>query len=371
MKVFPTLLLSAMLGLACSTNLPAQETIKLGFASPLSGPQAHYGQDNRNGAQMAIDDLNARTLKLGGKPVKFELLVMDDQAEPRAGTLVAQQLVDARIRGMIGHFNSGVTIPASRIYHDAGIPQLSVSTNLKYTRQGYQTAFRVMADDDRQGTALGDYAVRRLGHKRLAVVDDQTAYGQGLADAFAAAATKAGGTVVRREHTTDKDIDFRSLLTRIKAANVQAIFFGGYDVQAGPMAKQLQELGLNVPLLGGETINTAKFLELAGSAAEGHIASTPGAALGQRPGGKAFAERYRQRYKQEIGLYAPYFYDSVMVLAAAMQKADSTDPAKYLPALRAIRHAGITADIAFDANGDLQQGLLSIFRAQGGKWVLQ
>lgn len=349
----------------------APETIRIGFASPLTGPQAHYGKDNQNGAQMAIDELNARNPKIGGRPVKFELVAMDDQAEPRAGTLVAQQLVDARIRGMVGHFNSGVTIPASKIYHDAGIPQLSVSTNVKYTRQGFKAAFRVMADDDRQGTALGEYAVRTLGFKRLAVVDDQTAYGQGLADAFTAAAKKAGGAVVRREHTTDKDIDFRSLLTLIKSAKVQAIFFGGYDAQGGPMARQMKELGLNIPLLGGETLNTAKFLELAGPAAEGHIASTPGAALEKRPGGKAFAERYHQRYRQDIGLYAPYFYDSVMVIAAAMQKAGSSEPAKYLPALRAIRHTGITADIEFDANGDLRQGLLSIFRVQGGKWVLQ
>jgi len=358
--------------LACAHAVThAQEVVKLGFASPLTGPQAHYGRDNQNGARMAIDELNGRKPVIGGKPVKFELVVMDDQAEPRVGTVVAQQLVDARIHGMVGHFNSGVTIPASRIYHDAGIPQVSVSTNVRYTRQGFRTAFRIMADDDKQGAALGAYAAQHLNYKRFAVVDDQTAYGQGIADAFAAAAVKAGGSVVRREHISDKDIDFRSLLTRIKGAKVQAIFFGGYDAQGGPMARQMNELGLAVPLMGGETINTAKFLELAGAAAGGHIASTPGAALEKRPAGKAFGERYRQRYRQEIGLYAPYFYDAVMVIAAAMHKAGSREPARYLPALQAIRHAGITADIEFDANGDLRQGLLSIFRAQGGKWVLQ
>jgi branched-chain amino acid transport system substrate-binding protein len=370
-KIFSGVAATALLFCTPLAYAQAPEVIKIGFASPLSGPQAHYGKDNQNGTQMAIDELNARNPKIGGKPVKFELVVMDDQAEPRTGTIVAQRLVDARIRGMVGHFNSGVTIPASKIYSDAGIPQLSVSTNAKYTRQGYKTVFRVMMDDDKQGAALGEYAVQRLGFKRLAVVDDQTAYGQGLADAFAAAAKKAGGTVARREHTTDKDIDFRSLLTLLKSAQVQAVFFGGYDAQGGPMARQMKELGFNATLLGGETLNTAKFLELAGAAADGHIASTPGAALEKRPNGKAFAERYRQRYKQDIGLYAPYFYDSAMVIAAAMIKADSSDPAKYLPALRTIRHAGITADIEFDANGDLKQGLLSIFRVQGGKWVLQ
>jgi branched-chain amino acid transport system substrate-binding protein len=347
------------------------QKVRIGFASPLTGPQAHYGEDNLRGARMAIEELNAKSPRLKATPVHFELMVEDDQADPRTGTVVAQRLVDAGIRGMVGHFNSGVTIPASRIYHDAGIPQLSVSTNVKYTRQGYKTAFRVMADDDKQGATLGRYAVTRLGMKRVAVIDDRSAYGQGLADAFAAAVKQAGGAVVRREYVSDKDVDFRSILTLLRKAEPAAIFFGGYDAQAGPMARQMRELGFKTVLLGGETMNTAKFLELAGPAAEGHIASTPGAALETRSEGKAFAGRYRERFKQDIGLYAPYFYDSVMALAAAMQKAGSSEPAEYLPELRRMRHAGVTADIEFDAHGDLKHGLLSIFRVQSGKWVLQ
>lgn len=347
------------------------ETIRIGFASPLTGPQAHYGQDNLQGARLAIEELNARKMQIGGRPVRFELLVEDGQADPKTGTIVAQRLVDAGIRGMVGHFNSGVTIPASRIYHDAGIPQLSVSTNVKYTRQGFKTTFRMMADDDKQGSTLGHYAVTRLGLKRLAVIDDRTAYGQGLADAFAAAVKAAGGLVVKREYTSDKDFDFRAILTLLRATNAEAIFFAGYDAQAGPMARQMRELGMKVPLLGSETINTAKFLELAGPAAEGHIASTPGAALEKRPDGKAFADRYRKRFKTEIGLYAPYLYDSVLVIAAAMQKAGSADPAKYLPELRRIKHPGVTAEIEFDESGELKRALLSVFRVRGGRWVLQ
>jgi branched-chain amino acid transport system substrate-binding protein len=362
---------AAALALLVATCAPAQQIVKIGFASPLTGPQAHYGRDNRNGAQMAVDELNARKPLIGGKPAKFELLAEDDQADPKTGTIVAQRLVDAGIKGMVGHFNSGVTIPASRIYHDGGIPQLSVSTNPRYTRQGYRTAFRVMADDDAQGAALGQYAVRRLALKHLAVVDDRTAYGQGLADAFAASAKAAGATISRREYVSDKDFDFRALLTLLKSARPQAIFFAGYDSQAGPLARQMKELGIEALLLGGETMNTAKFLELAGAAAEGHVASTPGAALSKRPHGAAFADRYRSRYKQEIGLYAPYFYDSVMVLAAAMEKAGSAEPARYLPQLRAMRFPGITADIEFDESGGLKHASLSIFRVQSGRWVLQ
>jgi branched-chain amino acid transport system substrate-binding protein len=228
-----------------------------------------------------------------------------------------------------------------------------------------------MADDDKQGSALGEYAVRKLKLRRLAVVDDRSAYGQGLADAFVAATKAAGGEIARREYVSEKDLDFRAMLTLVKAANPQAIFFAGYDVQAGPLARQMKELGINATLLGGETMNTAKFLELAGPAAEGHVASTPGAALTSRPNGKAFAERYHARYRQEIGLYAPYFYDGVMVLAAAMQKAASSEPPKYLPALRQISYPGVTANIQFDANGDLKEAQLSVFRVQNGRWILQ
>jgi branched-chain amino acid transport system substrate-binding protein len=363
--------LAAALGIVIALAAGAaqsQQVVKIGFASPLTGPQASYGKDNQNGAQLAIDDLNAHGLKIGGKTVKFQLQAEDDQADPKQGPLIAQRLADAKVAGVVGHFNSGVTIPASRVYNEAGIPELSVSTNVKYTHQGFKTAFRLMADDDKQGTALGEYAVKTLKLMRLAVIDDATAYGQGLADSFDVAVRASGGQVVKREHTNDKAVDFNALLTSIKAAKPDAIFFGGYDAQAGPMARQMKLLGINVPLMGGETMNSAKFIELAGPAAEGNIASTPGAALESRPGGKAFAAKYKARYNQDVGLYTPYFYDGVMVIAAAMKAADSTDPTKYLPALAKIKYPGVTADIQFDQNGDLTKGLLTIFQVKNGKW---
>jgi branched-chain amino acid transport system substrate-binding protein len=346
----------------------AQDVVKIGFASPLTGGQASYGKDNQNGAQMAIDELNAQAPKIGDKTVKFELMAEDDQADPKMGPLVAQKLVDAKVAGVVGHFNSGVTIPASKVYSDAGIPELSVSTNVKYTQQGFKTAFRLMADDGKQGKALGEYAVNTLKFKRLAVIDDSTAYGQGLADEFEKAVKASGGQVVKREHTIDKAVEFAALLTSIKAQKPDAIFFGGYDQQAAPMARQMKTLGMDMKLMGGETMNSTKFIELAGPAAEGAIASTPGAALDSRPGGNAFAAKYKAKYNQDIGLYAPYFYDGVMVIGAAMKAANSTDPAKYMPALAKIKYPGITANIAFDDKGDLTQGLLTIFEVKNGKW---
>jgi len=368
-------LLGSTAALAFATLLAAlptqaQDVVKIGFASPLTGGQANYGKDNQNGAQMAIDELNAQGLTINGKAVKFELMAEDDQADPKMGPLVAQKLVDAKVAGVVGHFNSGVTIPASKVYSDAGVPQLSVSTNVKYTTQGFKTAFRLMADDGKQGKALGEYAVKTLGFKRLAVIDDSTAYGQGLADEFERAVKASGGQIVKHEHTNDKAVEFAALLTWIKGQNPDAIFFGGYDQQAGPMARQLKTLGMASKLMGGETMNSAKFIELAGPAAEGAIASTPGAALDSRPGGKAFADKYKARYNQEIGLYTPYFYDGVMLIAAAMKAANSTDPAKYLPVLAKIKYDGITANIAFDDKGDLTQGLLTIFEVKNGKWVV-
>ena len=272
-------LMTVVLSAGAHAQQKTPHVVRIGFASPLTGPQAHYGADNLNGARMAIDALNARGALIGKNAVRFELIPEDDQADPKTGTIVAQRLADAGVRGVVGHFNSGVTIPASRIYNDAGIPQISVSTNPKYTRQGYATAFRIMADDDKQGAMLGEYAVRRLGFASVAVVDDRTAYGQGLADAFAGAVKSAGARVVKREYVSDKDFDFRAVLTVLKSGSPPAVFFAGYDAQAGPLARQMRELGLKATLLGGETINTAKFLELAGPAAEGHVASTPGAPL--------------------------------------------------------------------------------------------
>jgi branched-chain amino acid transport system substrate-binding protein len=359
--------LAAATALAAGTS-SAQNVVKIGFASPLTGAQASYGKDNQNGAELAIRELNAQKMTIGGKSVTFELVPEDDQAEPKLGPLIAQKLVDAKVAGVVGHFNSGVTIPASKIYSDAGIPQLSVSTNVKYTQQGYKTAFRLMADDGKQGKALGEYAVKSLKLKRLAVIDDSTAYGQGLADEFERAVKAAGGQVVAHEHTNDKAVDFASLLTSIKGKKPDAIFFGGYDQQAGPMARQMQTLGMKTTLMGGETMNSAKFISLAGPAAEGHIASTPGALLEARPGGHAFAEKYKSQFGQDIGLYAPYFYDGVMLIAAAMKAANSTDPAKYLPALHKIRYSGITANIEFDRNGDLTHGLMTISQVKSGKW---
>jgi branched-chain amino acid transport system substrate-binding protein len=190
--------------------------VKIGHVAPLTGPIAHLGKDNENGARLAIEDANAKKVEIDGKLVQFELLGEDDQADPKTGTVVAQKLVDAKVAGVVGHLNSGTTIPASAIYNQAGLPQISPSaTNPKYTQQGFNTAFRVMANDIQQGSVVGTYAVKDLGGKKIAIIDDRTAYGQGLADEVEKAAKAAGATIVAREFTTDKATDFKAILTKI------------------------------------------------------------------------------------------------------------------------------------------------------------
>lgn len=354
---------------AVSTQDAAELVVKIGASAPLTGPQAHIGKDNENGTRMAIAEANARGVTIGGKKVRFELLSEDDQTDPKTATIVAQKLVDAKVNGVIGHLNSGTTIPASRIYNDNGIPQISPSaTAVAYTAQGYKTAFRVMANDGQQGKVLGEFAAKNLGAKKIAVIDDRTAYGQGIADEFVKSAQAAGAQIVAREYTTDKAVDFAAVLTSIKGKQPDLIFFGGMDPQGSPMVKQLRGLGMKTQFMMGDGGYTPKFIDNAGPAAEGAYASLPGVPLDKMPGGRDFASRYEAQFKQPIQLYAPYCYDAVNVMIAAMQQADSAEPAKYLPVLGKVVHEGVTAKIAFDEKGDLKGGAVTMYQVRQGKW---
>jgi branched-chain amino acid transport system substrate-binding protein len=343
--------------------------VKIGASAPLTGPQAHIGKDNENGTRMAIEDANAKGVTIGGKKARFELLSEDDQTDPKTATIVAQKLVDAKVNGVIGHLNSGTTIPASRIYSDNGIPQISPSaTAVAYTAQGFKTAFRVMANDGQQGKVLGEFAAKNLGAKKIAVIDDRTAYGQGLADEFVKSAQANGAQIVAHEYTTDKTVDFTAVLTSIKGKKPDLVFFGGMDPQGAPMLKQLKSLALDAKFMMGDGGYTPKFIENAGAAAEGAYASLPGVPLAQMAGGKDFSQRYEAKFKQPIQLYAPYCYDAVNVMIAAMQKAGSAEPAKYLAELAKVEYDGVTAKIIFDEKGDLKGGAITLYQVQHGKW---
>ncbi|GAA3891699.1 branched-chain amino acid ABC transporter substrate-binding protein [Gibbsiella dentisursi] len=373
-KTLHTLTLAAavMAALGNSPQASAADTVLIGLAGPLTGPSARIGKDLENGAQLAIRDANSQNPTLGGKPVTFKLVSEDDQSDPRTAVAVAQRLVDQGVAGVVGHWNTGTSIPAARIYHDAGITQVApVATGHAYTQQGFDTSFRVMGHDDDGGNYAGQYAVNVLKAKRVAVIDDRTAFGQGLADEFIKSLAAQGVQVVAREYVDDKTVDFSAVLTSIRSKNADLIFFGGVDSQAAPLARRIKQLGINATLMGAGGFVSQTFLTLAQKEGEGVVALEPGLPVEQMPGGKAFEQAYRDRYKTHIELHAPFAYDATRVLIAAIEQADSADPAKYLPKLRAIQYQGVTGTLAFDAQGNLLQPSFTVYKVVAGKWQPQ
>lgn len=351
----------------------ADDVITIGHVAATSGAIAHLGKDNENGAIMAADQVNAKGLVIGGKRYRLKLQVEDDAADPKQGTAVAQKLVDAKVNGVIGHENSGTSIPASRIYFAAGIPQISPSaSNPKYTRQGYNTAFRNVANDEQLGAALARYAVQVGKAKRIAVIDDRTAYGKGLTDEFikSVKSARSGASIVAQQYTTDKASDFGAILTAIKAAKPDLVFFGGMDAVAGPMLRQMKQLGLKANFMGGDGMCSDSVPRLAGDAmADGQVicAEAGGVQQQQQKAMNDFRVAYKRKFGIEVLTYAPYAYDALLTMVAAMQQAGSPDPAVYLPVLAKIRYKGVTGINAFDARGDVKDGMLTIYTFKGGK----
>ena len=346
--------------------------VKIGHVAPTSGSIAHLGKDNENGARMAIEELNAKGVVIGGKKVKLELLAEDDAGDPKQGTAAAQKLVDSKVMGVIGHLNSGTSIPASKIYSDAGIPQISPSaTNPKFTRQGYKTTFRVVADDVHLGGTLGRYAVKDLKGKSIAVIDDRTAYGQGVADEFEKGVKAAGGSTVGREFTSDKATDFTAILTSLKAKKPDIVFFGGMDAVAGPMMRQMKQLGIAAKFMGGDGICSSELPKLAaGTMADGQVvcAEAGGVEGAAKKSMDDFNVAFKKKFNADVQVYAPYVYDAVNVMVAAMVKAGSAEPGKYLPVLaKTAGYKGVTGTIAFDDKGDIKNGALTLYTYKGGK----
>jgi branched-chain amino acid transport system substrate-binding protein len=361
----------AAAALAAATQVSAQEVVKIGHVGPTSGGIAHLGKDNENGARMAIDELNAKGISIGGKKVKFELLAEDDGGDPKQGTAAAQKLVDSKVAGVVGHLNSGTSIPASKIYSDAGIPQISPSaTNPKFTRQGFKTTFRVVADDVHLGGTLGRYAAKELKGKSIAVIDDRTAYGQGVADEFEKGVKGAGGKTVAREFTNDKATDFTAILTNLKAKKPDIVFFGGMDAVAGPMIRQMKQLGIKAKFMGGDGICSGELPKLAGGAMDdGQVvcAEAGGVEGEQKKGMEDFKARFKTKFNADVQIYAPYVFDALNVMVASMEKAGSSDPAKYLPVLaKTSGYKGVTGTISFDDKGDVKNGALTMFTYKGG-----
>jgi branched-chain amino acid transport system substrate-binding protein len=345
--------------------------VKIGHVAPMSGSQAHYGKDNENGVRMAIEDLNTQNVTIGGKKIKFEIAAEDDAADPKQGTAAAQKLCDSKVAGVVGHLNSGTTIPASKVYNDCGIPHVTgAATNPNLTKPGYKTTYRIIANDLALGAGLALHAADTLKLKKVAIIDDRTAYGQGVAEVFKKTAAGKGMTVVDEQFTTDKATDFMAILTAIKAKSPDAIFFGGMDPQGGPMLRQMEQLGMsNVKYFGGDGICTAELAKLsAGAKTLGNvICAEGGAALSKMPGGEAWKKRYDAKYPGQFQVYSPYTYDATFVLVDAMKRANSTDPKVYTPELIKTNYKGVTTTIAFESTGELKNPAITLYSYKDGK----
>jgi branched-chain amino acid transport system substrate-binding protein len=344
--------------------------VKVGFAAPLTGANAGYGKDLQNGVQLALDEANAKKIKIGDKTANFTIQAEDDQADPRVGVQAAQKLVDGGVAVVVGHFNSGTTIPASQVYQNAGIPVIDpAATNPTITERGFDNVFTVISSDAQNAGNAGTYAVKVTKAKKIAIIDDRTAFGQGEADEFEKAVKAAGGSIVARQFSDNQTVDFSAQLTALKGAGVDLIFFGGLDRQAAAVAKRMKQLGVNAQLVGGGGVMDADFLKLAGDTAEGVMAWEYGSPLEKMPQGKAFADKFQKHFGVAILSYAPFGYDAAWAAINAMEKAGSIDPKVYRPVLKAISFPGITGTIAFDDKGALKNASSTMYQVKSGAWV--
>ncbi|RQT95223.1 branched-chain amino acid ABC transporter substrate-binding protein [Burkholderia cenocepacia] len=349
----------------------ADQVVRIGHVAPLTGGIAHLGKDTENGARLAIEEINEKGLTINGEKVVLKLSAEDDAGDPRTAVQVAQKLVDDKVVAVIGHLTSGTTIPASKIYHDAGIAEISpAATNPMYTRQGFNNTFRVVATDAQQGPALATYAVKQLRAKTVAIVDDSTAYGQGLADQFAKSASGLGIKLLSRDGSTDKTIDFRAILTKIKGERPDVIMYAGQDATGGPFVKQAQQLGISVPILAGDGVCTEKLSGLAGQGTKQVVCSEAGMALEKMPRGVDFQKRYEKRFNVPIQTYSPFAYDAVYIIVDAMKRANSTSAAKTLEKLPSTNFEGILGQTQFDQYGDIKNPVITLYHYIDGKRTL-
>ena len=353
---------AVLIAFAFAGNAQADEqVITIGHSGPLSGPNAFAGKDNENGVRMAIEELNAKKMVVAGKTLKFELVSEDDQCDARTGVSVAQKFVDSKVQYVLGPYCSGVTIPASRVYSQGGTMVSTVGTHPKVTQGGYKNLFRIIASDTQIGSNMATYAANVMKVKSVAVIDDRTAFGQGVAEEFTKEAKKLGLTVVGQEFTTDKSTDFLSILTSLKGKQPQAIFFGGYAPQAAPMARQMKQLGINAKLLGGDTLCSPEVGKLGGDAVNDTvICAQGGTMLDKAAAGPAFKAKYKKRFNIDADAYAASYYDQMLFIGDAMQKANSIDPSKVGAEIYKASYQGVAGTYAYDDKGNLKQAPITV-----------
>ncbi|SOZ34810.1 branched-chain amino acid ABC transporter substrate-binding protein [Cupriavidus neocaledonicus] len=362
--------LNAMLLTLACTHAQGQRAVRIGVSAPLTGLNAANGKDIENGVRLAVEEANAQPVRLDGHEVRFELATGDDQSDPRIGVQVAQKLVDDGVAAVIGYYNSGVALPAGPVFARAGIPVIHpAATNPAITQQGLGTVFRIIPTDAQNSGNAGKYVVKAMKARRIAVMDDRTAFGHGAVDEFKKAVVAAGGKIAIAEYANDKTVEFSAQLTNIRAANADVLFFAGLDTQAALVTKRMRELGMRTQLVGSGGIADSIFLKIAGPAAEGAMAWEYGRPLDSLPQGRAFMQKFRKRFGSDALSYAPFAYDATWVAILAMKDAGSAKPARYVPAVRATQYEGVTGKIVFDANGDLKHPASTLYQVKGGRWT--
>ena len=355
---------------ACGKLDAGQICVKIGHGAPRTGGIAHLGKDNENGAQLAVNEINAQGgIKVGDKVVKLALVGEDDAADPKQGPVVAQKLVDAGVVGVVGHLTSGVTIPANAVYAKAGMAQISPSsTNPDYTLKGEKTpkgsvsTYRMVATDAMQGPAMGRFMLNK-GAKTVAILDDSTQYGKGLADQVEKTLKDGGVQIVAHEASTATTTDFKAILTKIKGMNPDYLFWGGMDDTAASLVKQMKELGMTTKLASADGPCTKKFIDLAGDAGEGVVCSQAGMPLSKMAKGAEYNANYEKTFAgQKVQIYSPFAYDAVYALAEAMKIAGSTEREAIAAAMPKVNFSGLTGQVAFDEKGDIKGCAISIFQ---------
>ena len=360
------------LGLATTAQVVLAQTspVPIGFAGPLTGPSSNYGKDLEMGVRLAIDEVNAAHIQIGGKPLELTLDSQDDGADPKTAVQVAQRLVDSKVVAVIGHFNSGNTLVASPVYNQGGIPQIvPASSNPTITHQGFKLLYRPYGTDNTVATAAAEYALQTLKLKKVAIIDDRTAYGEGLADEFAAAVKAQGGQVIDREYTSDQATDFKAVLTHVVGMHADMVFLACLGGEGALIVKQARDLNYHGVMMAGATFANKNFIARAGDASDGMYAFEQGVTLTQYPQGKAFLDRFHAKYGTDPIGYAPFAYNDVWVIVNGMKAANSTDPKVFGPAIAKLSFEGVLGTVAFNKYGDLKSPKTTLFEVKGGAWT--
>ena len=343
-------ILLAGLGLGAMLAAAQGAEVKLGIAAPITGNSAAIGTQLKNGASQAVEDLN----KSGAvKGTTFSVSVGDDASDPKQGVSVANKFASDGVKMVVGDYNSGVSIPASDVYQDAGIIQVTpASTAVKFTERGLWNVFRTCGRDDQQGAVAGDYLATHFKGKKIAFVHDKTPYGKGLADETLKALKVKGGKEAIYEGINPGEKDYSALVSKLKSAKIDVVYFGGYYTEAGLILRQMSDQGLKAPLMGGDGLVDKELVAIAGPAAEGTLTTFPPDAR-KNPNAKDALAGFKAKGIDPEG-YTLYSYAAVQVLAKAMQETGSSDGKKLAEWL----HQGkpvetVVGPIAYDKKGDI------------------